>query len=147
MQKTKYLNLPNDSRVKTLRNTKNIVWLLVFVLVLFIPLILEFIYLEDFASTAQRVLPYWRNRSTTLLLSDMLFLQGGALILFGALVAGTILYNAWAPTDVRRAQFTEYIWNWKVMDKERGSTKGALPGLILIGAGIAYIIVGIFITL
>jgi hypothetical protein len=147
MQKTKYLNLPNDIRVKTLRNTKNIVWLLVFVIVLFTPLILEFIYIEDYASTLQRALPYWRNRSITLLLSDMLFLQGGALILFGALVAGTILYNAWAPTDVRRAQFTEYIWNWKVMDKERGSTKGALLGLVLIGAGIAYIIVGIFITI
>ena len=109
-------------------------------------MILEFIYLEDFASTLQRLMPYWRNRTTTLLLSDMLFLQGGALILFGALVAGTILYNAWAPTDVRRAQFTDYIWNLKVMNKERGSTIGALPGLILVGAGIAYIIVGIFIT-
>jgi hypothetical protein len=66
--------------------------------------------------------------------------------MFGALISGVILYNAWVPTDVRKAQFTEYIWNWKVMDKERGSTKGALPGLILIGAGIAYIIVGILIT-
>lgn len=125
---------------------RGFVFLLVFVLVLFVPMVLEFVYIEDFASTLQRVLSYWRNRSTTLLLSDMLFLQGGALILFGALIAGVILYNAWVPTDVRRAQFTEYIWNWKVMDKERGSTKGALPGLILIGAGIAYIIVGILIT-
>ncbi len=74
----------------------------------------------------------------------MLFLQGGALILFGALVAGFILYNAWVPTDVKRAQFTEYIWSWKVMDKELGSTTGALPGLILVG--VAYIIVGIFVT-
>ena len=62
------------------------------------------------------------------------------------LVAGTILYNAWAPTDVRRAQFTEYIWNWKVMDKDRGSTTGALSGLLLIGIEIVYVIVGIIIT-
>lgn len=146
MHKTKYLKLTNDIWVKTMRNIKKIVCLIVFASVLFIPLILEFIYLEDFAITLQRILPYWRNRSTTLLLSDILFLQGGALILFGTLVAGVILYNAWVPTDVRRTQFTDYIWNWKVMDKERGSTIGALPGLILVGAGIVYIIVGILIT-
>ena len=64
----------------------------------------------------------------------------------GAFIAGTILYNAWAPTDVRRAQFTEYLWNWKVMNKDRGSTSGALSGLLLIGIEIVYVIVGIIIT-
>ena len=118
-----------------------------FFLVLFTPLILEFIYIEDIAPSIQGAFSFWRNRSTTLLLSDLLFFEGGAFILFGALIAGTILYNAWVPSDVRRAQFTEYIWNWKVIDKERGSTIGALPGLILIGAGIIYIIFGILITL
>ena len=110
-------------------------------------MVLEFVYIEDFAPSIQGTFSFWRNRSTTLLLSDLFFFEGGAFILLGALIAGTILYNAWAPSDVRRAQFTEYIWNWKVMDKERGVTKGALPGLILIGAGIAYILVGILITL
>ena len=133
--------------MKSLKNIKNIGWLLVFVLVLFTPLILEFIYIEDYAPSIQGVFSFWRNRSTTLLLSDLLFFEGGAFILLGALVAGTILYNAWVPSDVRRAQFTEYIWNWKVMDKERGATKGALPGLVLILAGIIYITVGITITL
>ena len=109
-------------------------------------MILEFVYLEDIAPSIQGTFSFWRNRSTTLLLSDLLFFEGGAFILLGALIAGTILYNAWAPSDVRKAQFTEYIWNWKVMDKERGTTKGALPGLILIGAGITYIIFGILIT-
>ena len=126
---------------------RSLVYLLVFVSVLFVPLVLEFIYLNDIAPSLQNVFTFWRNRSTTLLLSDLLFLEGGFLFLFGALIAGTILYNAWAPTDVRRAQFTEYIWNWKVMNKDRGSTKGALPGLTLIGVGIAYIIFGIIITL
>ena len=147
MQKTKYLNLTNDIRVKPLKNIKSITWLLIFILALFTPMILEFIYIENYAPSIQQTFPFWRNRSTTLLLSDLFFFEGGALILFGALVAGVILYNAWAPSDVRKAQFTEYIWNWKVMDKERGTTKGALPGLILIGAGITYIIVGILITL
>ena len=146
MQKTKYLKVNNNFRQTPLKNKKSVSWFLFFVLVLTTPMFLEAIYLEDFAPTLQRILPYWRNRSTTLLLSDMLSLQGGALILFGALVAGFILYNAWVPTDVRRAQFIEYIWNWKVMDKERGSTRGALLGLILVGVEVAYIIVGIFVT-
>ena len=59
----------------------------------------------------------------------------------------SIFYSALGPSDVRRAQFTEYIWNWKVMNKERGSTTGALPGIILVGVGIAYIIVAIIITI
>ena len=130
-----------------MKKLSGFVWLLVFVLVLFVPLVLEFVFIEDFAPSIQEVFSFWRNRSTTLLLSDLLFFEGGAFILLGALVAGTILYNAWVPTDVRRAQFTEYIWNWKVMDKERGATKGALPGLVLILAGIIYIAVGIIITL
>ena len=40
----------------------------------------------------------------------------------------------------------KYIWNWKVMDKDRGSTTGALSGLLLIGIEIVYVIVGIIIT-
>ena len=132
---------------KNLKKLRSLVLLLVFVLVLFAPMVLEFVYLEAFAPSIQGTFSFWRNRSTTLLLSDLLFFEGGAFILLGVLVAGTILYNAWAPSDVRRAQFTEYIWNWKVMDKERGTTKGALPGLILVGVGITYIAVGILITL
>ena len=126
---------------------RSFVYLFVFVSVLFVPLVLEFIYLNDIAPSLQNVFTFWRNRSTTLLLSDLLFFEGGVLFLFGALIAGTILYNAWAPSDVRKAQFTEYIWNWKVMDKERGTTNGALAGITLLGAGIAYIIVAILITI
>ncbi len=74
-------------------------------------------------------------------------LKGGIFLILGALFAGVILYNAWVPIDVRRTQFTEYIWNWKVMDKERGSTAGALAGIILILIGIAYIITSILITI
>ena len=132
---------------KNLKKFRSFLYLLVFVMILLVPLVLEFVYLNDYAPSIQRIFGFWSNRSTTLLLSDLLFFEGGAFILLGALVAGTILYNAWVPTDVRRAQFTEYIWNWKVMDKERGTTKGALPGLVLILAGIIYIAVGIIITL
>ena len=110
-------------------------------------MILEFIYIDDFASALQTVLPYWRNRSTILLLSDMLFLQGGVFIVFGALVAGVILYNAWGTTRLLFRKYISSIWNTKVMEEERRSPTGLAIGLILIGAGIAYIIVGIIITI
>ena len=102
--------------------------------------------LNDYAPVLQGVLSFWKNRSTTLLLSDILFLEGGMFLIFGALFAGVILYTAWVPTDVIKTQFTEYIWNWKVMSKERGSTTGALAGLIIIGVGLLYIAAAIIIT-
>jgi hypothetical protein len=130
-----------------LKKPRNAIWSIAFVVILLIPLFLEFIYLNDYAPVLQRALSFWRNRSYTLLLSDLLFIEGGIFLILGALFAGVILYNAWVPTDVRRTQFTEYIWNWKVMDKERGSTAGALAGIILIVTGIAYIITSILITI
>ena len=133
--------------MKTLRRTRNIIFLLVFIILLLAPMILEFIYLDVFASALQKLLPYWRNRSTTLLLSDMLFLQGGAFILFGALVAGVILYNAWGTTRLLFRKYISSIWNTKVMEEERKSPTGLAIGLILIGVGITYILVGIMMTI
>lgn len=77
----------------------------------------------------------------------MLFLQGGALILLGVLVAGVILYNAWGTTNLFFRKYISQIWNTKVMTQERNSPVGVLAGLILIGAGIIYILVGVLITL
>ena len=114
---------------------------------MFVPMILEFIYLSDFASAFQYIFPYWRHRSATLLLSDMLFLQGGAFIFFGALIAGVILYNAWQTNRSLIRKYISSIWNVKVMEAERRSQVGFVIGLILIGAGITYIIVGVIVTI
>jgi len=102
---------------------------------------------DGFASTFQNILPYWANRSTTLFLSDMLFLQGGAFILLGALVAGVILYTAWGTNRLLFRKYISSIWSTKVMKEERRAPTGLAIGLILIGVGIAYILVGITITL
>ena len=132
--------------MKTLRRTRNIVFLLVCILLVFAPIILEFIYLNEFASVLGSVFPYWKNRSTILVLSDMLFLQGGVFIFLGALIAGVILYNAWTTTRRLFRKYIPSIWNTEVMEKERRSPAGLAIGLILLGAGIAYILVGIAIT-
>jgi len=133
--------------VKTLRKDRNIILLLIFFLLMFVPMILEFIYLSDFALVLQKIFPYWNNSSSTLMLSDMLFLQGGVFIFFGALIAGAILYNAWGTTPRLFRKYISSIWNTKVMEEERRSPKGFAIGLILIGVGIAYIVIGIIITI
>jgi hypothetical protein len=133
--------------VEALKRAKNVVFLLVFILLVFAPIILEFIYLNDFASFLQSVFLYWKNRSNVLLFSDMLFLQGGVLVFLGALVAGVILYNAWGTTKRLFRKYIGSIWNTGVMEKERRSPAGLAVGLILLGAGVAYILVGIAITI
>ena len=133
--------------VKNLKKLRSLIWLLAFVSILFVPLVLEFAYLEEYAPILQRAFSFWRYRTTTLLLSDMLFLQGGVLILFGALVAGVILYNAWGTTGLLFRKYIPAIWNTKVMEQERRAPVGLAIGLILLGAGIIYIVVGIIITI
>ena len=87
--------------------------------------------------------PYWRYVTTNVLFKDILFIEGAFLIIFGALVGGVTLYNAWVPKDVRQAQFTEYIWNWKKIREERYFPTGLMVGLALIAFGIIYILVAI----
>lgn len=121
--------------------------LLVFILILFIPMVLEFVYVDNFASVLQRAFSFWRYRSITLLLSDLLFIQGGALIILGALVAGTILYNAWGTNRLLFRKYISSIWNTKVMEQERRSPVGLAIGLTLLSVGITYILIGIIITI
>jgi len=133
--------------VKTLNKAQKVAALLIFVLILFTPLIIEYIFIEDFVLTIQRIFTYYRDKTATLVFSDMLFLQGGALILIGVLVAGVILYNAWGTTNLLFRKYIPQIWNTKVMEQERRAPVGVLAGLILIGVGIIYIITGVSITL
>ena len=133
--------------MKTLNNIQKTAGLLIFILILLIPLILEYTFREDFVLIIQKIFTFWRNRTTTVVLSDMMFLQGGVLILIGTLVTGVILYNAWGTTQLLFRKYISSIWNTKVMAQERRSPVGVLAGLIIIGVGIIYIIIGIIITL
>jgi hypothetical protein len=45
--------------------------------------------------------------------------------------------------DVRKAQYTEYIWNWRQMKKERESSSGLKAGLAILAVGIVYAVVAI----
>ena len=106
-------------------------------------MIAEFAFVSDILPTAQRIFVFWKNKTEAVFLSDILFVEAGVLILFGALVAGTILYNSWAALDVRKAQYTEYIWNWRQIKKDRESFAGLKAGLAILAVGIVYAAVAI----
>jgi predicted transporter len=120
------------------------IWVL-FVFLLFTPMIAEFVFVSDILPVAQRIFPFWKSKPIPVFLSDILFFEAGVFIVFGALIAGTILYNSWANLDVRKVQFTEYIWNWRKIKEERNSPTGLTLGLTLLAIGIIYVLVAIFV--
>jgi sterol desaturase/sphingolipid hydroxylase (fatty acid hydroxylase superfamily) len=106
-------------------------------------MIVEFVFISGSLPTLQRLMPFWKNKPVTVIISDILFVESGALIALGALIAGAILYNAWAALDVRKVQFTEYIWNWRKMKEERESPAGLIIGLTILTVGIIYLVIAI----
>ena len=119
-----------------------LVWVL-FVILLFTPMIAESVFASDILPFAQRIFPFWDNKPVTVFLSDVLFLEAGVFIFFGALISGAILYNSWAALDVRKVQFTEYIWNLRQMRKERNFPTGLIIGLVFLAVGITYVLAAI----
>ena len=115
------------------------IWAL-FVLLLFTPMTVEFVFVSDMLPVAQRLFPFWEGKPVAVFLSDVLFVEAGVFLVFGALIAGVILYNSWAALDVRKVQFAEYIWNWKKMKEERDSPTGLTVGLTILAVGVVYVL-------
>jgi hypothetical protein len=109
-------------------------------------MIAEYFFTSDILSFAQIMYLPWKNEPLTVFLSDIYFIEGAVLLVFGALIGGATIYSAWASTDVRKAQFTEYIWNWKKIKEERNFPTGLTFGLILIVIGIVYFVSAIVIS-
>ena len=118
-------------------------WIL-FIILLLLPIVVNFVFITDIGRFAQRAFEYYRFVTADVLFKDIQFTEGAVLLIFGALIGGVILYNAWAQVDVRKAQFTEYIWNWKKIREERNYPTGLMVGLVFIAFGIIYILVAVF---
>ncbi len=124
---------------------KRIYWLF-FVVLMFVPMIASYVLLPNIVPVARRLFVSWIDRPAILILSDLLFVEGAVFLVFGALIGGTTLYNAWVPTDVRKAQFTDYIWNLKKIKEERDFPTGIVVGLVLIAVGVIYFVAAFLIT-
>jgi len=116
------------------------------VFLLLAPMIAEYFFASNILPFAQIMYSPWKNEPLAVFLSDIYFIEGAVLIVFGALVGGAIIYSAWVSTDVRKVQFTEYVWNWKRIKEERDFPTGLTFGLLLITVGIVYVISAIVIS-
>ncbi len=122
---------------------KKLHWVLL-VILLFVPFVIDLVFINDLFLFAQKVFAYYKYATAGILFSDILFTEGAVLLILGALIGGVTVYNAWAQVDVRKAQFTEFIWNLKKIREERNYPTGLIIGLTLIAIGIIYIIMAIF---
>jgi len=131
--------------VETLRTLKSNIWWMLFVFLLFVPMLIDFVYLNDYLPILQTVFPFWSERSAIYILSDILFFEGGFLLIFGAVFAGAVLYLAWKPDRLKL--FVDPDFHWKIVKKEREISVALIVGLILIAVGIIYISAAIIVTL
>ena len=79
-------------------------------------------------------------------LSDLLFFEGAAFIIVGTCLAGVNL-SKMVVLGYFKADYAKSILNWKLLQRETQSSPALIMGLVLLGTGIIYIIVAIFITL
>jgi hypothetical protein len=125
---------------------KRLIYWLLLVFLLFLPMIIGFVFAPEIIPFAQRIFPLWIDKPIQVFLSDLFFIEAGVFLIFGALLAGVVLYDAWAALDVRKVQFTDYIWNWKKMKEERESPAGLIVGLTILAVGIIYVLVAIAVS-
>jgi hypothetical protein len=67
----------DNRRVKALRSLKSDLWWLLFVFLLFVPMLIDFVYLNDYLPILQAAIPFWSERPAVYVLSDILFLEAG----------------------------------------------------------------------
>jgi hypothetical protein len=118
-----------------------LIWVLL-ALLLFTPMIVEFVFVSDILPTAQRLFSFWKGKTASVFLSDILFMEAGSLVLFGVIIAVATLFSAWAALDAGQVMFTEYIWHWR--QKDRDSPAGLIFGLILLAVGFVFVLVAVF---
>jgi hypothetical protein len=61
---------------------------------MFVPMVITFVFADYYIPILQTVLQGWRYRSDNLILSDILFYEAGFFLIFGAMLAGTVLFLA-----------------------------------------------------
>ena len=109
---------------------------------MFVPMVITFTFAKNLIATFQNE---WNFRPGNYILSDILFYEAGFFLLFGAMLAGAVLFLSWK-TD-RLALFVEPVFRLKIIQKEREIPAALLLGLLMIIIGIIYVSASITITL
>jgi hypothetical protein len=114
-------------------------------LLMFVPMVITFAFADDYIPILQIALSSLRYQSTTLILSDILFFEAGFFVVFGAMLAGAVLYLSWSPGWM--AVFVDPVFHWRIIKKEREIPAALIIGFLVICMGIIYIITAAIITL
>jgi hypothetical protein len=107
---------------------------------MFVPMIITFAFEDEIVTVFHNDL-----RPDNYILSDILFYEAGFFLVFGAMLAGAVLFIGWKPD--RLALFVEPIFRWTIIKREREIPSALLLGLLIISVGIIYISASIIVTL
>jgi hypothetical protein len=124
---------------------KSKIFWIALILLIFVPLIVTFTFSDYLIPILQSNLLGLSYKSENVIISDILFFEGGFFLVFGAMLAGAVLFISWKPD--RLGLFQEPVFRWKIIKKERDIPAALLLGLITIISGIIYISVSIIVTL
>jgi hypothetical protein len=114
-------------------------------LLMLVPMVITFAFADAYIPLLQIALSSLRYRSASLILSDILFFEAGFFLVFGAMLAGAVLYLSWSPGWM--ALFVDPVFHWRIIKKERDIPAALLLGFLVIGMGVIYIIAAAIITL
>ena len=124
---------------------KSKIFWIALILLMFVPMTITFAFLDQYVPILQSALAAWRHRSANLILSDILFFDAGFFVIFGALLAGAVLYLAWSPGWM--ALFVDPVFHWKIVKKEREIPSALILGFLIMIIGISYISAAIIVAL
>jgi amino acid transporter len=110
------------------------------ILLMFVPMVINFAFKDEIVTVFHNDF-----RPDNYILSDFLFYEAGFFLVFGAMLAGAVLFIGWKPD--RLALFVEPVFRWTIIKKEREIPAALLLGLLIIGIGIIYISASVIVTL
>ena len=123
---------------------KSKIFWIALILLMFVPMVITFAFLDYYVPILQSALTAWRYRSNNLILSDILFFEAGFFLIFGALLAGAVLYLAWSPGWM--ALFVDPVFHWKIVKKEREIPSALILGFLIMTIGVIYISAAIIVV-
>ena len=112
---------------------------------LFVPMVITFAFSDDYIPLLQIGLSSLRYQSANIVLSNVLFFEAGFFLVFGAMLAGAVLYLSWSPGWM--ALFVDPVFRWRIIKKEREIPAALILGFLVMGTGIIYILAAVIVTL
>ena len=125
---------------------KNAYWIVVFLLLMFSLIAVDFAIVSNYLPLLQGSYTYWEYVPANFVLSDILFVEGALLLVVGAVFAGFSLYTMVVPGKLT-VEYLKSVFNWETIKKEQDISSTLKLGLIFLGVGIVCILAAIIVTL